>query len=187
MKIGCVLLASGFSTRFGCNKLLERVEGNTLASHALAAFPAPLFDRRVVTSRFDDILALGKAKGWQPLFNRDADEGVSAGIRLGMAAMGGMDGVLFAVCDQPWLTRESVARLVAAFEKQPDRITALGWRGRKGNPVIFPRDLAADLAILTGDTGGSAVIPKNLRRLITVEAAFEKELWDIDTPEDLGK
>ncbi len=187
MKAGCVLLASGFSVRYGSNKLLQTVGGSPLAAYALSVFPAELFVRRVVTSRFPELLALGSAAGWQPLFNADAEKGISAGIRLGLTAMEGMDGVLFAVCDQPWLTRESVSRLVAAFAEHPDRIAALSWRGRRGNPVIFPSGLFPALATLTGDTGGSAVIRQNLPRLMTVEASFEKELWDIDTPGDLNQ
>lgn len=185
MKLGCILLASGFGTRFGGEKLLRKVGGETLVSHALGAFPAGLFARRAVTARLAGILAEGAAAGWTPLFNPDAGEGISAGIRLGLTAMEGMDGVLFAVCDQPWLTRESVCRLAARFEEQSDRIVALSWRGRRGNPVLFPRELFPALASLTGDTGGGAVIGQNPRRLVTVEASFEKELRDIDMPDDL--
>jgi len=187
MRLGCILLASGSGARFGGNKLLTEVDGSTLVTHALNAFSAALFTRRVVTSRYADILEAGAAGGWLPLFNSDADEGVCAGIRLGMAAMEGMDGVLFAVCDQPWLTAESVCRLVARFEAQPGSIVALGWHGKKGNPVIFPRDFFDDLMALKGDSGGSAVIKKSPHRLVTVEAAYEKELWDVDTRGDLEK
>ncbi len=187
MKLGCILLASGVGARFGGNKLVRKVEGETLAARALRTFPAALFVRRVLTSRYPEILAMGAAEGWEPRFNPDADEGIAAGIRLGMADMEGMDGVLFAVCDQPWLTRASVRRLAAAFAERPDRITALGWRGKRGNPVIFPRDLFPDLKALAGDTGGSAVIARNLPRLVTVEAGEARELWDVDTPEDLDR
>lgn len=186
MKLGCILLASGFGRRFGGNKLLLQVEGDSLARRALAACPAELFARRAVTSRFPELLALGAASGWQPLLNTEAEEGVSAGIRLGMTAMEEMDGVLFAVCDQPWLTPRSVARLAQAFRQQPDRIVALSWQGRRGSPVLFPRDLFPALRALSGDTGGSAVIRQHPHRLITVEASSEKELLDIDTADDLN-
>jgi len=185
MKLGCILLASGFGTRFGDNKLFVQVEGSPLYARALAAFPAELFARRVLTSRFEEILALGGREGWLSLYNENAGEGVAAGIRLGLAALEDMDGVLFAVCDQPWLTAGSVARLAAAFRARPDRITALGWKGKKGNPVIFPRDLFPELMALRGDAGGSAVICRHLHRLATVEAGAGRELWDVDRPEDL--
>ena len=69
-----------------------------------------------------------------------------------------MDGALFSVCDQPWLTTESIIRLKNAFLESKTALCALSWRGVRGNPVIFPRDLFGELAALTGDTGGGAVI-----------------------------
>lgn len=185
MKIGCVLLASGSGERFGGNKLCARTEGLSLFSRALDVFPAELFAVRVVTSRYAPLLEEGRTAGWLPLYNPDAGEGISAGIRLGLQAAGEMDGVLFAVSDQPWLARESVARLTAAFAQEPSSITALSFRGKRGNPVIFPRDLFPELLKLTGDTGGSAVIRNHPGRLRLVEAADGRELRDVDTPGDL--
>ena len=123
--------------------------------------------------------------GFLPLYNRDAGEGVSAGIRLGLAAMDGMDGVLFSVCDQPWLTAGSVRRLLDTFRAAPQSICALAWQGRRGNPVVFPRALFPALAALTGDTGGGAVLRQYPERLRLVEAGSPQELRDIDTQADL--
>jgi CTP:molybdopterin cytidylyltransferase MocA len=185
MKIGCILLASGSGERFGGNKLCSLAGGTTLFSRALGVFPAELFAVRAVTSRYEPFLEEGRAAGWLPLYNPDAAEGISAGIRLGLRVMDGMDGVLFAVSDQPWLTGRSVARLADAFAREPSFITALSFRGKKGNPVIFPRDLFPELLKLTGDTGGSAVIRNHPDRLRLVEAADGRELRDVDTPGDL--
>lgn len=185
LQIGCVLLASGFGRRFGANKLITPVEGRPLYRRALERIaPLPLA-RVAVTSQYPDILALAGALGFLALPNPDAEEGIAAGIRLGMSAMEGLDGVLFSVCDQPWLTQESVKRLLDAFSSGPEYIHALSWRGKRGNPVIFPTGLFHELSALRGDTGGGAVIRRHPDLLRTVEASCAKELADIDTPEDL--
>ena len=179
-------MASGFSRRFGEeNKLLRQVEGETLVQRTFAAVPPHLFARAAVASRYPDILRLAEERGDLPLFNREAEEGAAAGVRLGAAAMEDMDGLLFAVCDQPWLRRESVKGLLAAFCAGPDRIVALSWQGRRGNPVVFPRDLFGGLAALRGDVGGGVVLRRHPERLLLVEAGGPEELRDVDEPEDL--
>ena len=50
---------------------------------------------------------------------------------------------------------------------------------------MFPADLFPELAALTGDVGGGAVIRRLPERLILVEAASPRELADVDTSEDL--
>ena len=185
LRIGCILLASGFGRRFGANKLLALAEGAPLYRRALERLvPLPLA-RVAVTSQYPQVLELAGSLGFVPLENRGAREGIAAGIRLGIHAMEGLDGALFTVCDQPWLTTSSIARLLDCFLESPQSICALAWQGKKGNPVVFPADLFPELADLTGDTGGGAVIRRHPERLRMVEAGSARELADIDTPEDL--
>ncbi|MCQ4808209.1 NTP transferase domain-containing protein, partial [Intestinimonas massiliensis] len=86
---------------------------------------------------------------------------VGKGIFKGVVArLGGqgqdLDGALFAVCDQPWLTTESIKRLLNSFRESPDCICALSWGGKRGNPALFPREFYPELFALTGDAGGGA-------------------------------
>ena len=186
MALGCVLLASGFGRRFGANKLLAQVEGVPLYRRTLERLvPLPLA-RVAVTSQYPAVLNLARSLGFLALENTAAEEGIAAGIRLGVSAMAGMDGVLFAVCDQPWLTTQSIARLLNSFLESDSSICALSWQGKRGNPVVFPADLLPELAALTGDTGGGAVIRRHPERLRLVEAASPGELEDVDRPEDLA-
>ena len=166
--VGCVLMASGAGRRFGSNKLLSAVEGVPLHRRAMAAL-APA--------------GSGRGGGGSP----KPGGRIAASIRLGVAAMDGMDGALFAVCDQPWLTTESVRRLLDAFSDAGDAICALSWRGTRGSPVIFPACFFGELAALTGATGGSAVLRRHPERLRLVEASSPRELMDVDTPADLSR
>ena len=187
MKIALVLMASGAGRRFGANKLLQTVDGLPLVRRVMAACPPELFAPALVVSRYPEILSLAEELGYTPIFNSGADEGISATVRLGTAAAqaAGADGALFAVADQPWITRASVERVMAAFSSHPDTIPALGWQGKKGNPCLFPREFFPELSALTGDTGGGAVIKAHRDRLRLVEAGDPAELLDVDTPADL--
>ena len=185
MQIGCVVLSSGFGRRFGGNKLLASAGGVPLYRRALERLrPLPLA-RVAVTSQYPEILSLARELGFLPLPNPDAAEGISAGIRLGLTAMEGMDGVLFSVCDQPWLTTKSINKLLDSFKASPECIFALSWGEKRGNPVVFPAALLPELAALTGDTGGGAVIRRHEDLLRLVPAVSARELADVDAPEDL--
>lgn len=180
MKVGAVLMASGAAARFGSNKLLYPVDGVPMIRRAFAAVPPRLFDRACVVSCYPEILAQAEELGYQSLFNPRAKEGQSVSVRLGLSRLADMDGVLFSVCDQPWLRRESVERLLTEFAAHPRRICALSWRGVRGSPVVFPQDLFPELLALTGDRGGGGIIQANRDRLRLVEASSSKELQDMD-------
>lgn len=187
MKLGAVLMASGAAERFGSNKLLHPVDGIPIIERIFSAVPAGLFARANVVSCYLEILTLAAERGYHTIPNPQAQEGQSASIRLGLAPLRDMDGVLFCVCDQPWLTRQSVVRLLEAFSAGPDKICSLSWEGRRGSPVIFPSSLFPDLLELTGDQGGRKIIQANSHCLHLVEADSPEELQDVDTPFDLNR
>ncbi len=182
MKLGCVVMASGFSRRFGSNKLLTPFRGRPLLEHTLDALPLPLFDRVVVVTRWPGVEALCAQKGL-PCLTHDLPC-LSDTIRLGLSRMEGMEGCLFAVGDQPLCSQESLSRLIAAFEACPQRPARLCWQGRPGNPVIFPSALFPALRALTGERGGGSVLPS---QVTLVEVAHPSELADGDTSAALAR
>lgn len=185
MRLGAVLMASGTARRFGKNKLLHPIDGVPMIQRAMDALPPELFCRTAVVSSYPNILRLAQARGYLAIPNPDPEQGQSLSVRLGTSALEDMDSLLFAVCDQPWLRRESVERLINLSFAKPDKIWALSWAGRKGNPVIFPRTLFPELLAVTGDRGGGAVIKAHPELLYLVDAGSPKELADIDSPMDL--
>ena len=60
---GCVLMASGLSTRFGSNKLLAPFDGQPLLCRAFAATDTPQLSARIVVTRSAQVQALCKAQG----------------------------------------------------------------------------------------------------------------------------
>lgn len=186
MRLGAVLMAAGFGRRFGENKLLYPVDGIPMVERAFSALPPALFDRAVVVSAHPAVLALADGLGYLTVFNPDANEGRAASVRLGLERLMDMDGVLFAVCDQPWLRRESVEKLLADFSAHPDSVCALSSEGRRGNPVVFPSTLFPELLALSGEEGGGKVIKAHRELLRLTQVGDLRELLDVDTRQDLG-
>lgn len=185
-RLGCVLMASGLGARFGGNKLLEKVDGLPMATRAMRAMPADCFAARVLVTRWPDVAALCGGEGFAAIPNPDRENDPAVTIRLGLAALPpGLDGCLFAVCDQPWLTAQSVRRLCAAFAACREKPAALSWQGQRGNPILFPASLFPALRTLPpGRTGRFCLAQSGLTPLL-VEAGDARELADVDMREDL--
>lgn len=190
MRIACVLLAAGGGARFGGNKLLFPVAGLPLACHAIRLHGKLPYERRALVTRSSqkELTEEGKQCGFLIRQNPQPEAGIASSLRIGLSALldeGEMpDGVLFGVCDQPYLTEETVRALLAEFARLPQGIVALSAGGRRGNPVIFAKDYFAELLALSGDLGGAQVIKRHPEALRLIPCP-EKELTDIDTKDGI--
>ena len=63
MNLGCVLMAAGSASRYGANKLLERVDGVPLYERAMAALGGGVFRQIAVVSRYEPILSCARGAG----------------------------------------------------------------------------------------------------------------------------
>lgn len=182
MKLGCVVMASGFSRRFGQNKLLLPFRGRPLLWWTLRALPWEAFSRVTVVTRHPEVQALCRSLQVSCLLHTLPH--LSDTIRLGIGTMEGMEGCLFAVADQPLCRRETLSRLIAAFSASPCRPARLCWEGRPGSPVLFPASLFPALAALKGEQGGGSVLPDFVT---LVPVSHPDELEDADTPEAFAR
>lgn len=185
LRIGCVVMAAGQGRRFGGGKLTADLEGRSLIRRTLEAVPRELFSAAAVVAGEGAVLELASSLGFLPVENRRPELGLSRTIRLGLEALGECQGALFWPGDQPLVRRETVLALTERWRRDPETIAALGCRGVRGSPCLFPARLFPELLDLTGDRGGSAVIRRRRELLVLVEAE-EEELWDVDTREDLA-
>lgn len=189
MKRGCVLLAAGAGRRFGGGKLLHEIEGEPMISYAFRLFATLPFTVRVCVTREEDgaIPSLARESGFTVAVNPDPDRGVGTSVSIGtktaLALEPELEGILYAVSDQPFLERASVLRILDALNEDPERIVSLSKNGVRGNPAIFPKSLFGELEDLGEDVGGGAVIRRHPQMLRLVEAGSARELEDVDTRE----
>ena len=189
LKKGILLLAAGAGKRFGGDKLSAVVDGQPMFIRAMDVIDAQVdVVHRIVVTGQPSILTEGKMRGWDVVINENPEKGISWSIRLGMEqmlkAVPDLDGILFMVCDQPWLTKETVGRMLTQFEKG---ILSLSYNGRSGNPVLFSKDYFEELMTLEGDVGGRQVMNKHKAEIYYLEIFNEKELRDVDRREELNE
>ena len=182
--IGCIIMASGHSARFGNNKLLQDFQGQPLIQYILTT-TQDLFAQRVVVTRYDKIAKLCQEQHIPYLLHDKPF--LNDTIRLGMAYCQAPDllGYAFCTSDQPFLRWQSVNALCETFVKTPYAIQRLAYGTSPGNPMIFPADLAEELQSLPQDRGGGVLAKKYPERVRMVQVQDKYELFDIDTVRDL--
>lgn len=181
-RIGCVIMASGLSKRFGSNKLMADFRGKPMIQRALDVTES-LFSRRVVVTRHEPVAALCRQRGIDVVLH-DLPER-SDTVRLGLEALGDLDGCMFLPGDQPLLRRETVALLLERWKEQPDRIIRPAYEGQAGSPVLFPAWAFPELLNLPEGKGGGVVMKNHPQAVRCVCVADPLELADADTPEML--
>lgn len=182
-----IILAAGNSSRFGTNKLLYPINNQPMYQYTLNLIqklnPAQIIlvtKYPEITKKIDPNIIIVK--------NFDTHLGQSHSMQLALKAsqkhISIIDGYLFIVCDQPYLTFSSLKKLSITWQTT-DKICALAYQKKRGNPVIFPRRYLPELLKIQGDTGGRTVIQQHINDLCLVEVNSAQELIDIDTLDTL--
>ena len=172
-----LVLAAGEGRRFGGPKQLARVGGRPLVEYAVAAVRD--LDRVVVVlgARAEEVRSGADLTGAEVVVCPDWPEGMGASLRHGLAAVGDAGEVVIVLADQPFITREVVARVRAA----PGDVARATYHGAPGHPVVIRRPVLARAGELRGDSGF-----RDLFGGVTeVECADLADPTDIDTREDL--
>ncbi|KEJ88342.1 4-diphosphocytidyl-2C-methyl-D-erythritol synthase [Sulfitobacter donghicola DSW-25 = KCTC 12864 = JCM 14565] len=184
-----LILAAGASSRMrGRDKLLEQIDGEPLlrrqVKRALATgcnvvvtlppSPHPRYEL------FDGLEAHLVAVA-------DADEGMNASLRAGVAALPPTTkAVMVLLADMPNITLNDLNTMLEAVDLKSEtkiyRATTQG--GKFGHPILFHHSLFPDLIALVGDQGGKAVAQRYLKETTAVPLPDEHALTDLDTPED---
>ncbi|WP_424004951.1 nucleotidyltransferase family protein (plasmid) [Haloarcula salina] len=161
--VGGVVLAAGDSSRFGAdNKLLASVDGAPLVRYVAETACASGLDA-VVAILGHEAEAVGAALDGLPLAKRRNDdyaEGQSTSVRRGVAFAreSDWDAAVFLLGDMPFVSVETVDRVVAAYRTGQDSIVVPRYDGQRGNPVLFDRRHFDALAAVSGDRGGRDLI-----------------------------
>ena len=187
-RVAAVILASGFSQRFGADdKLLSRLNGKPLAAHSAALISALPFHNAtaIVPAGNTKLMQLYKEARIEPVENHNADlgQGASLALAINHIKSSSIDAALILLADMPFVTAEHIKKLAdrmddhAAVASRHDDVPQ--------PPLLFARSTFEALAALSGDKGGKAF-------LVTLDSkAFvdmpQREATDIDTPEALAQ
>jgi molybdenum cofactor cytidylyltransferase len=130
----------------------------------------------------------GRGRPVQVVVNPEWAQGQSTSVRAGLAALpADVSGALFPLVDQPGVTPDLINALIERHQATLAPVVWPEYQGRRGNPVLFDRDVFHHLVRLRGDTGGRPVLQAYARHAERVPAPDPGVLFDIDTPDDYAK
>ena len=141
--IGGLLLAAGAGTRFGQHKQLAELDGRPLLEHSIRALTsAPVAPVVVVLGAgADQVVARVDPHGAEFRVCGRWDEGQSASLACGLAALSECEAVVVTLGDQPRMSPDAIRRVISARDGEAAAVRAT-YFGAPGHPVLLERELS---------------------------------------------
>ena len=183
-----VLLAAGASRRMGRNKMLLKLEEETLvrraARRALAAGLSPVVV--VVGHESDRAKAELTGLACEVVVNPDFTGPTSGSLHKGLEQLGPEVGAaVVMLADMVLVTRQMLAGLVAAARGSPAPLVVSRYGDVTAPPLLFRRALFGELLAWSGEGCGKTVVQGHRDEALFLDWPAEV-LADVDTPEDFA-
>ncbi|MFB4165496.1 NTP transferase domain-containing protein [Alteribacillus sp. JSM 102045] len=185
-KIWLVVLAAGFSTRMGAQKLLFPAPKESMLRMVVKTACNSKADGIVVVLNPHFPLLENELKDLdvKVVWNSEAASGMSTSLKKGIDNLPkGIDAAGILLGDQPGMKEEVINDLISHYTKERVVISQPAYDGIPNHPVLFDKTLFKDLKKVSGDKGGRMVIENNKKdRRLLHKKGFK--LHDIDTKQD---
>lgn len=190
-KLVGILLAAGYSRRFGADKLLALLPDGTPV--ALASARALRDGLKIALGENTQIFAVMRPEQMElakllshnditVLTSAAAERGMGASLSAAVTATPDAQGWIVALADMPFLKPDTVATVARALVDGAT-VAAPLVNGQRGHPVGFTQTFGPALRGLDGDEGARQVIAGTSITLLPCEDTGA--LRDVDLPADL--
>jgi len=187
--VAALVLAAGQSSRMGgTNKLLAEVDGVPMLVRAVNAALASKAATVTVVLGHEAEQAEALLAGRRVGIVRNAEfaQGMSTSLRAGIAALPAeAEAAVVLLGDMPRVSAVQVDRVIDAFERKQPAIVVPQRNGKRGNPILWPREFFAPMQAVSGDQGARGLLEANAGRIRFVDMDDDAIHADVDTPEDL--
>jgi molybdenum cofactor cytidylyltransferase len=189
--VAALVLAAGQSSRMGgSNKLLQEVDGVPMVLRAVNAALASKAATATVVLGHDAERVEALLAGRQVNLVRNPDylQGMSTSLRAGTRALPPeAEAAVVLLADMPRVSAVHVDRLIDAFDAKQPSIVVPEKDGRRGNPVLWPREFFAGMRSVAGDKGARGLLEAHADRLRRLAFDDDAIFIDVDSPDDLAR
>ena len=196
-RVGALVLAAGFSRRFGASKLLAKFPDNrqvSLLEQTLTNLSAalPLITVVYRPELREQFLAIGErvqAKNPETAISfsefDDAESGMGASLAHCAKSITDWTAALVCLADMPYILPSTYSLL--ANTVTTNSIIAPYFNAVRGHPIAFGSDFFNELRMLSGDAGARSLLEKHSAKTLSLAVDDNGILIDIDTREDLNQ
>jgi molybdenum cofactor cytidylyltransferase len=184
-----VILAAGASTRFGSNKLLLRLDGESLVRRAAKAALAAGLEPVVVVLGHESDRVRSELEGLpiRGVFNPAHARGMNTSVAAGVAALPPeSSAAVVQLADMPRVGADLLARLVAVHRETGAPLVAVDYAGTHAPPTLYARSLFPELGGPEGEGCGKRIVRRHEDEVVRVPWAVDA-LADVDRAEDWEK
>lgn len=189
--IPVVILAAGMSTRFPGNKLLYKINGKPLIAYAIESALNSMADEVIVVLGYkaDEIARVISNYDIVIVLNPEYEKGMSYSVRRGVRAVyKWADAVIIHPADVAFAPPSAFNMVIEEYNREKAPIVVAAYRGEKGHPILFSKELFNDILSISEETFGlKAVTSKYRDKTLVVETGSREVTIDIDTVDDLKK
>ena len=187
MKIGCIILAGGKSSRMGEDKALLEYEGKYFIEKI--AEELSFFEEKIIARGNNSSLAEITDSKWQVIPDVYPEHGPMGGMHAALKACES-DAMFAVTCDMPLITEELVRQLCEVFDQKYDALIAVTSDG-KYHPLcgIYRKELYASMEkYLKEDNNRMMAVLKNAHtKYFQLGEKESKQLANVNTREEYGQ
>lgn len=195
-QIYAIVLAAGFSRRFGSNKLLYEIDGQAMYFKIVGELLKVQKQFQnftiIVVTRYEEIINSLEDKSVHVVYHPHSEQGIASSLQKGLEyafqkqnclQMNSVNAAyVFCVADQPYISSNLLIEFLNGFLNSQKGIGCVATQTRLGNPCIFSDAYREELMKLSGEQGGKVVVKCHMQDVYIYQVQNEQILEDIDYP-----
>ncbi len=190
-RISLIVLAAGKSSRFGSNKLLMKLNGETLIRRVVRKGLESRADEVVVVAGYEAEKIAEALKDLHcrlvlnPAFEKGQSSSVVAGVRF---VRSHAKAAMILPADMPFLEVADIDRVIDEFNCSGASLVAASYEGRIGHPILFGVKLFDEVLRIKEETFGLKEIVRRYHdKMKLAETGSRGVLVDVDVPGDFER
>lgn len=189
--ISLVILAAGKSTRMKENKLLLKLDGETLIERVVKTAKGSSADEVIVVlgHEAEKVREQLVKLDCKLVVNENYMRGQSESVKVGLAAVASSaEAVMILPADVALIDAESINSVIDEHRKSKSHIVIASHKHQSGHPILLDRALFQEVSQIDESALGlKALINRHRSKVKYVEVGTENVLIDIDTREEFDK